>query len=41
MAQGGFFPSNCDFLGLTWTSNDVDKSKNLYLMGKNEENELN
>ena len=27
-------PSNCDFLGLKWTSNNVDKSKNLYLIGR-------
>ena len=41
MAQAGLRRPNCDFLGLKWTSNNVDKSKNLYLIEKKEQNELN
>ena len=32
MAQGDLPRPNCDFLGLKWTSNNVDKDKKLYLI---------
>ena len=34
MAQTGLQRPNCDFLGLKWTSNNVDKHKKLYLIGR-------
>ena len=34
MAQAGLQRPNCYFLGLKWISNNVEKSKNLYLIGR-------
>ena len=34
MAQGVLGRTNCDFLSLKWTSNNVDKHKKLYLIGR-------
>ena len=34
MAQAGLLRASCDFLGLKWSSNNVDENKKLYLIVK-------
>ena len=41
MAQADLLPPCCDFLGLKWTSNNVDKNKVIFDRKRNEQNELN